>query len=294
MDEAIQQNFSAGSQATAIYYLDSPPSAGDLVVNYSGRANGIGVSLWALSNTRPGMGATNGSDGWSTTLITTAANSFVVASIANNGNGATAQGLMTPLFDAPVGSAGGGSGYQQVPVAGLVTPTFIGSTVRPIMVAAEFLATPNLPAWRCWLWEPCCCAQFGGGRSVVVECVRLICPHGLCRLQSRTTGLNLIRYNRMMVRIPAMAVAAAVQVCALAANYAQTPMASGEAIDAGIEVAMDVDTYTSQEETNDRIEISIGGTHRRHGKFQAVDPALCARWLGGWTHRRTGGRSCGG
>ncbi|MBT8038428.1 MAG: sialate O-acetylesterase [Verrucomicrobiae bacterium] len=143
LSEAIQQNYSTGSQTTAIYYLDNPTSVGNLVVSFSGNTNGIGVSVIALSNVATGVSVSNGSDGLSVNLTTTAANSFVVASNANNGTIAAAQSPLTPLFGGPVGSAGGGAGYQFVATPGLLTPTFTGSTARPVTVAAAFVSLPD-------------------------------------------------------------------------------------------------------------------------------------------------------
>jgi len=143
LSEAIQQNYSTGSQTTAIYYLDHPASVGDLVVTFSGKTNGIGVSLIALSNVATGVSVVNGSDGLSVALTTTEADSFVVAAHANNGSGATAQSPLTALFDGPVGSAGGGSGYHLFASTGLVKPTFTGSTARPVTVAAAFVSLPD-------------------------------------------------------------------------------------------------------------------------------------------------------
>jgi len=136
LSEAVQHNNSI--QRTGIFYLDSPGTAGDLVVNFDGRHNGVGVSLLALSGTASGVAVTNSNTGQSTSLTTSMDDTFVVASHANNGNGATAQSPMTPLFDGPVGSAGGGSGYASVASAGPVTLSFSGSTTRPVTVAAGF------------------------------------------------------------------------------------------------------------------------------------------------------------
>ena len=143
LSEAIQQNYSGGSQTTAIYYLDNPTSVGDLVVSFSGNMNGLGVSLIALSNVDSGVSVTAGSDGQSVALATTEADSFVVASHANNGSSGTAQSPLTALFDGPVGSAGGGSGYNLFASIGEVTPAFTGSTARPVTVAAAFVSVPD-------------------------------------------------------------------------------------------------------------------------------------------------------
>jgi hypothetical protein len=139
MIRAIQQAHSGGGRVTGIYYLDYPQSTGNLVVSMSGgTANGVGISLLALSDVAPGVGPTVGGDGQSLSLTTTETNMFVVASHVNNGSGATAQSPLTPLFNGPVGSAGGGSGYQRVATASAITPTFTGSTSSPVSAAAAF------------------------------------------------------------------------------------------------------------------------------------------------------------
>ena len=145
LNEAIQQNYSGGSQTTGIYYLDKPETAGNLVVNFSGNMNGIGISMLALSGTAPGVAVTSGDDGLTTSHTTTENGTFVVASHCNDGSGATAVTPLVPLFDGPVGSAGGGSGYQTVASAGLVIPSMTGSNMRPVTVAAGFKPAFDVP-----------------------------------------------------------------------------------------------------------------------------------------------------
>ena len=140
LTEAVQDNNSI--QVTSVFYLDGPGAAGDLVVNIDSGLNGIGVSLLAVSGTAPGVAMTNSNTGQSTTLTTVLADTFVVASHANNGSGATAQSPLTPLLDADVGSAGGGSGYAYIASPGLVTLSFTGSTNRPVTAAAGFAPQP--------------------------------------------------------------------------------------------------------------------------------------------------------
>ncbi len=145
MTEAIQAIDPLDSQRTGIFFLDNPTAAGDLFIDVSSRLNGVGVSLLALSGTEPGVALTNGSDGQSTSLTTLVDDTFLVASHVNNGNGATAQPPLTPLLNDAVGSAGGGSGFQNVPTAGLVTPTFTDNTIRPVTVAAAFEPAGVIP-----------------------------------------------------------------------------------------------------------------------------------------------------
>jgi len=125
LTEAVQDNNSI--QVTSVFYLDGPGAAGDLVVNIDSGLNGIGVSLLAVSGTAPGVAMTNSNTGQSTTLTTVLADTFVVASHANNGSGATAQSPLTPAYIAS---------------PGLVTLSFTGSTNRPVTAAAGFAPQP--------------------------------------------------------------------------------------------------------------------------------------------------------
>jgi hypothetical protein len=138
-----------GIQFTGIYYLDDPPAAGGLVVQFSGSSsNGVGGSLIAVSGVRDGLGAANSNPAQTVGLTTTAAGSLVVAAHANNGGNGAAQSPLTPLFDGPVGSAGGGTGYQLVDEVAAVDPTFTGSTDRPVTAAVEFPAGDGADDFR--------------------------------------------------------------------------------------------------------------------------------------------------
>ncbi len=139
-------NGSNSIQNTTIYYLDATTAGGsfgtgNLVINGTGD-NDYGVSWMFLSGTADGVGATNSATSNSVGLTTTADNSLVVASHANNGSSGAAQSPLTPLLNADVGSAGGGSGYAIVATAGAGTYSITGSTSRPVTVIAEFTAEP--------------------------------------------------------------------------------------------------------------------------------------------------------
>lgn len=133
---------------TAIYYLDSPGSAGDLVVVFKGRdPNGVGGSLLALSNTANGKPAVVAQSSERSVQVTTKVkNSFVVASHVSNGQAldaaVTVQTPMTPLFGAPVGSATGGSGYMRVESTGTVVPVFSETGLEPITLGVAFAPRP--------------------------------------------------------------------------------------------------------------------------------------------------------
>jgi hypothetical protein len=135
------------SQKTAIYYLDSPGAAGDLVVTVSGKCNGVGGSLLALSNTAPGDPvATASSKAKSASVTTPVSNCFLIASHAYNIHEnrvvAKAQAPLTPLFNGPTGSSVGGSGYLQVARAGSVSAAFSGNNDRPVTAVVVFAPIP--------------------------------------------------------------------------------------------------------------------------------------------------------
>lgn len=139
---------SDGIRHTAIFHLDHPGEAADLVVALNGSANGIGGSLLALSDTAPGGPAsTRSSKSAGVRLITKADHSFVVASHVCNENetatrGTTALPPLTPLFEAPVGSSLGGSGYRHVKSAGVVNVGFAGPDLNPATAVAVFAPAP--------------------------------------------------------------------------------------------------------------------------------------------------------
>jgi hypothetical protein len=135
---------------TAIYYLDSPGSAGDLVVVFKGKGrapNGVGGSLLALSNTTSGKPAVVAKSSARSVQVTTKMNhSLVVVSHVSNDHAAdaapTAQAPMNPLFGAPVGSSAGGSGYMLVESTGMVKPIFSGAGLEPITLGVAFAPRP--------------------------------------------------------------------------------------------------------------------------------------------------------
>lgn len=143
MSLGVRSNTSVTKQ-TAIYYLDSPGSSGDLVVVFKGRPpNGVGGSLLALSNTAIGKPAVVAqSDTRSVLLSTKVENSLVVASHVSNDHAVDpvlmAQTPLTPLFGAPVGSAAGGSGYMHVESSSTVKLIFSGRGQQPSTLGAAF------------------------------------------------------------------------------------------------------------------------------------------------------------
>ncbi|MCH7228905.1 FecR domain-containing protein [Haloferula sp. A504] len=134
---------SGSEQETAIYHLDAPGVAGDMVVRFKGAANGVGGSLLALSNTAPGGPLARASSTSSQArLAVEEAGCVVVASHAFNGNGkddsARALAPVVPVFSGPTGSSAGGSGYLTAIVPGEVELKFAGGSLYPSTSAAAF------------------------------------------------------------------------------------------------------------------------------------------------------------
>ena len=139
-----------GIQNAFIYYLDASDATGgsfgtgDIVINgASGDSNDFAVSWLFLSGTADGIGASNSALNQTVSLTTTAADSFVVAAHANNGNSGLAQSPLTALLNGDAGSAGGGSGYATIASPSTADYSFTGSTSRPVTLAVEFTAIPE-------------------------------------------------------------------------------------------------------------------------------------------------------
>jgi len=135
-------------QRTSIYYLDSPETTGNLVVEIMDRpSNGVGGSLIAVSNVAVGEPViVEGRRGSSLRLSQVPENALIVASHACNDNrqgagvGAAARSPLTPLFDGPTGSNVGASGYHVMKKSGSVTVNFAGTDIRPVTAAAVFVS----------------------------------------------------------------------------------------------------------------------------------------------------------
>ena len=163
MTEAVGLGGDSTSFQSAIYYLDNPGTTlGDLVLSTT-NGYGMGVTIMGLSGTALGHGATGGTESSSSTsLTTTASNSFVIASILAPGE--VGNGLTVPAAQSSFSAGPGtlidyssaldsaiGTGYQTIASSGTnLTPTFyIGATTFDIAattVAAEFLAAIPEPS----------------------------------------------------------------------------------------------------------------------------------------------------
>ena len=159
MTEAIQEDGGAKNGTAAIFYLDNPGAIGSGTIQVSAENpnGGIGCA-YALSNTKPGFGASNSRTGSSITsvaLTTSAEKSLVIAVMDNAGNPNSAG---TPTISSPFTSGSSGawgnqwgghaSGYRIVSSPASTTAAFTinagsGSTIN--FAAAEFLAA-EVPA----------------------------------------------------------------------------------------------------------------------------------------------------
>ena len=144
LTEAVQQRSgNTVEETTGIYYLDTPGGLADLQLEVNLNAKGwspdSGISMLGLSGTLPGVGATNGSIGSSTSLDTLVNDTIVIAGSQNLTNSGT------PAPQSPLITLGGsnlGSGYQFVPLAGVVTPTFGATGATTVAAAFEAAAAP--------------------------------------------------------------------------------------------------------------------------------------------------------
>ncbi|MFU8847565.1 MAG: PEP-CTERM sorting domain-containing protein [Opitutales bacterium] len=147
----------------AIFYLDNPFQGAATfsvgITTTAGNPNGGFASIFGLAGTADGVGNTNAS--WvtqstagevSTTLTTSAQNSWVLGAVQNSGtnNGAGTPSVVSPLtlghngfWGSQWGSAA--TGYQTVVEDGTaITPTFntnAGANIQ--IIAAEFQAIPE-------------------------------------------------------------------------------------------------------------------------------------------------------
>jgi hypothetical protein len=151
--EAIQRGMeSPDAIATAaLFYLDNPGPAGDLVVNQANH-NSAPFAVYELSNTAPGVGARARSTSNGVSLTAFAGNSMVIAGVLdagpNGGNGAPNLSADAPLIEDTPDLVGGGgrrwvslsSGHATVATPGAATYSFSGAGATDALatVAAEF------------------------------------------------------------------------------------------------------------------------------------------------------------
>jgi len=138
MTKAVEQ--SNGRTVTAIYYLDSPPSAGDLVATYDVASVTTAVSLISLGGTLDGVASTASSPTLSTNL---AAVPGVVIAAGISGHPATLITPQPPLTS--TGLMGGyyfkaGAGHAEVADSGTRDISFTADGAGNAVVAAAFSA----------------------------------------------------------------------------------------------------------------------------------------------------------
>ncbi|MFK7849884.1 MAG: DUF6288 domain-containing protein [Akkermansiaceae bacterium] len=155
LTEAAQEN--NGVPTVAVFYLDDPGAAGDIVVHQDNHNRTI-YTIYQLNGTAPGVGASAIAANTSVNLATTADNSFVIAGILNagpnGGNGAPNLVAEAPLVEDTVTDLFGGSrwvslssGSCVVSTAGAATYSFsnAGATDLVALAAVEFLASVTPP-----------------------------------------------------------------------------------------------------------------------------------------------------
>ena len=132
MIQAVQENTLPGT--AAIFYLDTPGPAGEIRI-IQGNQNGGMATVYALSNTAPGIGGIGQSLTNTVDVTTTSPNQLVFACILDggqlaNGNGAGAPTAVLPLIQDHSGVWGGniwgghGAGHQFVTSPGITTSAF--------------------------------------------------------------------------------------------------------------------------------------------------------------------------
>ncbi|MFK7790438.1 MAG: PEP-CTERM sorting domain-containing protein [Phycisphaeraceae bacterium] len=131
------------SHEIAIFYLDNPTTNGDLLINPSGGSvNGVGGTVFSLSNTAAGFDTSSTSSSSTSTSLSADAGSFVIAGAAKNqGTAPAISSPFTSTFSNGSGSSATGIGYLSVTSAGTVTPTF--SQTGTAVGAVEFEAVPE-------------------------------------------------------------------------------------------------------------------------------------------------------
>jgi hypothetical protein len=150
LTEAVE--IANGQRGTSIWYLDGPITNGDLFVDpVNNSSNGIGGVLFGLIGTEAGVGVNTGSSlNGTSTLVTTADNSLVLASAVNNSasNPPTPTAPLISLARLDSGSSGHASGYQTIASSGTTVNSVFGaggSTVDA-SVSVEFLAAVPEPS----------------------------------------------------------------------------------------------------------------------------------------------------
>jgi|GEM_PF-5342041 len=135
---------SGQGRSKGIYYLDNPYTGGaaNLTVDMSAidTVNGIAFGAVSIAGSDAGVTASNANAASSVAIITTAADSFVVAGHGSNGSGGVSPD--TPLSQIygvdNIGSARGAAGYESGVDAGSQSYSFSGVGANPVTSAAAF------------------------------------------------------------------------------------------------------------------------------------------------------------
>ena len=132
-------------QYSSIWYLDTPPSSGDIVVKFSGAVNGIAISAFALSGVAEGAPYTVASNNGRSVEINAMPGGIAVAAYISNDDQKTAHALMpmTEILGKNSGSSHSAAGYEEITTYGIRTYGFTGGGDRPVTVSAVF--APSQP-----------------------------------------------------------------------------------------------------------------------------------------------------
>jgi len=135
-----QALFSDATIDLAVYYLDNPATNGDLFINPTGASvNGVGGTVFALSDTVMGFDQTSVSSGSSTSIAADAGSLNIAIGVKNQGTLPDATSPLVATFSSGSGSSATGVGYQSIATSGTVTPSFTNSPVQTGAVEFEFI-----------------------------------------------------------------------------------------------------------------------------------------------------------
>jgi hypothetical protein len=164
LTQAVQEG--AGIPTAAIFYLDNPGPAGNLVVTQQNHNNSE-YAVYRLKNTAPGIGVVSKATTNSVGLITSAPNSMVISCILDagpaGGNGAPNLAAVAPLVENTPDLYGGSAaqrwtsfsaGNAVIPSAAYGSYSFsgAGSTDLLAIAAVEIVAADTVSGTSYTLW----------------------------------------------------------------------------------------------------------------------------------------------
>ena len=110
-------------EATGVFYLDAPGAAGDIIVNYAGKAWGprCSINILTVNGLLAGHDVTATDTGGASLALTTGNNTSFVVALARGHDPAT-ETPQAPLVD--LSATRHGAGYQIASPTTMITPTF--------------------------------------------------------------------------------------------------------------------------------------------------------------------------